>query len=148
MDWRLGMQIDSLKAEDSKWRNLLTRVNNHDIDTISVEEIWIHIKMTDSLNYFPLQVLFNKHGFLGYDKAGEIGSNGFWLLVQHQDRHPSFQDSVLQAMELEVKKGNASKSHYAYLFDRVRLNTDRKQVYGTQMQLKKDSSSYETQATN
>ena len=38
---------------------------------------------------------------------------------------------------------NASFLYYAYLIDRVNINSREKQVYGTQMQLNSDSTSYE-----
>jgi hypothetical protein len=36
-------------------------------------------------------------------------------------------------MKTEVENGNANASHYGLLTDRIRINTGRKQVYGTQV---------------
>ena len=77
--------------------------------------------------------LFNKYGFLGFDKVGKEGSNHFWLIVQHCDQYPDFQKRVLKAMDREVKKGNADPSNYAYLYDRVQVNAGEKQMFGTQL---------------
>jgi hypothetical protein len=65
------------------------------------------------------------------------------LLVQHADKHPDFQDSVLVRMKIEADKGNSSITDYAYLLDRVLINTGQKQVYGTQMTLNSSKTSYE-----
>ncbi len=135
--------LDSLKKEDQKWRHLRTKIGNHQTDTISVEKVVRQIILTDSLIFIQIKKMFDKHGFLGYDKVGKEGSNNFWLLVQHADKHPSFQDSVLTKMKIEADKGNASLSNYAYLIDRVRVNTKQLQVYGTQMQLNSTKTSYE-----
>jgi hypothetical protein len=137
--------LDSLVKEDQKWRNYMTRFNNHElsVDTISKEEIIHNIVLTDSLNYFHAKEIFEKYGFPNYDLVGEKGSNNFWLIMQHQDMHPEFQDSVLSKMKTEVDVNKASASNFAYLTDRVKVNTKQLQVYGTQMQLNEDSTSFE-----
>lgn len=80
-----------------------------------------------------LKEIFDKYGFVGFDRAGEDGSKNFWLMVQHADHNPEFQEEVLKKMEIEVEKNNANPSIYGLLVDRVRLNTGRKQIYGTQV---------------
>lgn len=87
-----------------------------------------------------VEVMFNKYGFLGFDKVGKEGSNQFWLLVQHSDKYPEFQKKVLKSMNKEVKHGNANSNNYAYLYDRVKVNAGEKQLFGTQV-------TYETETT-
>jgi hypothetical protein len=86
-----------------------------------------------------LDSIFKRHGYPGYNQVGKEGSQHFWLMVQHCDKHPEFQEKILAAMKEEVKKGNADPKNYAYLIDRVMLNTHRKQVYGTQVTYNTDS---------
>jgi hypothetical protein len=147
IDSSLVRQLDSLKNADQKWRNLATKVNNKAIDTITIDKVGKQMVLTDSLNYFQLKKLFDKYGFLGYDKVGKEGSNNFWLLVQHMDKHPGFQDSVLTKMKIEADKGNASLVNYAYLTDRVKINKGQLQIYGTQMTLNATKTSYEPKPT-
>jgi len=80
-----------------------------------------------------LQQLFEQYGFVGFDLAGEEGSQNFWLMVQHSDHTPDFQKKVLEKMKIEVDRGNAKPSNYGLLVDRVKINTGEKQVYGTQV---------------
>eukprot|EP01041_Mallomonas_annulata_P026420 gene26420-47734_t len=80
-----------------------------------------------------VEKMFNKYGFLGFDKVGKDGSNDFWLIVQHCDKFPDFQKKILKSMDKEVKKGNANANNYAYLYDRVEANAGRKQLFGTQV---------------
>lgn len=84
-------------------------------------------------NESRVQEIFNKHGFVGFDLAGKEGSGNFWLIVQHSDHNPDFQQSVLDKMKIEVEKQNADPSSYGLLVDRVNLNTGKQQVYGTQV---------------
>jgi hypothetical protein len=80
-----------------------------------------------------VETIFNQYGYPGFDIIGEEGSKNFYLLVQHSDHNPAFQQQVLEKMKMEVDKGNASPRDYAFLVDRVNLNTGKRQVYGTQV---------------
>lgn len=74
---------------------------------------------------------------LGYPTDALVGadaSRAFWLLAQHTDTHPSFQNEVLLAMKPLVLTGEVDKDSLALLTDRVRVNTGRSQVYGTQVE--------------
>ena len=118
---------------------------NNEIDTIKYtkKNIQENCHLTDSLNYYVCKNIFDIYGFPNYEIVGIRTSNDFWLLIQHQDSRVSFQDSVLKKMKLEVDKGLASGINYAYLIDRVKVNTNQPQVYATQMQINKTNTSYE-----
>jgi hypothetical protein len=139
---RLSAVLDSLVTEDQKWRELRRRVDNREIDTIDSKTISRHSRLTDSLNFISVQRIFTKYGYPGYDLVGPTSSHNFWLIVQHMDRQPDFQDSVLTKMKAEVENKNASSIDYAYLVDRVNVNMQRPQIYGTQMEVNIDSTSY------
>jgi hypothetical protein len=145
LDKALIKKLDSLKREDQKWRNLSTRFHNNSIPKDSIDQLTIsrNMRKTDSLNCIEARKIFYKYGFPNFDLVGEAGSGDFWLLMQHQDQVPSFQDSVLSAMKIEAEKGKASWRNYAYLIDRVKVNSDQLQIYGTQMQVNKENTSYE-----
>ncbi len=64
--------------------------------------------------------------------VGIKGSSAMWLLVQHQDRDVAFQKECLWLLKDAVTKQDAQYRHYAYLLDRVRMNDNLPQVYGTQ----------------
>lgn len=80
-----------------------------------------------------LEDYFRRYGYLGYDQVGKEGSNHFWRMVQHADHDPTFQKKILRAMKKELKKKNADPKNYAYLFDRVQVNANKKQLFGTQI---------------
>lgn len=146
-DKKLIAKLDSLAKEDQKWRNNITKLHNNELnkDSIDPRIILPNMAGVDLRNGVEVKKIFYKYGFPNLDLVGVRGSQNFWLLVQHQDTDPRFQDSVLTAMKVEVDKGKASKSDYAYLVDRVKRNSGEKQVYGTQLQLNSDGTSYEPQ---
>lgn len=144
LDLPLLHLLDSMKKEDQKWRVNMRKYRNGELsdDTTLFQSIINKIKLIDSLNYYQLKNIFSNYGFPNYDQVGQNGSHDFWLLVQHQDRHPGFQDSVLAKMKIEVDLKKAAAINYAYLLDRVRVNSGEKQVYGTQCMLNEDKTSY------
>lgn len=80
-----------------------------------------------------LEQLFDQYGFMGFDLVGEEGSQNFWLMVQHSDHNPDFQKEVLEKMKIAMDNKNAKPNNYGLLVDRVRINTGKKQVFGTQV---------------
>lgn len=137
-------RIDSLKLEDQKWRNLLTDFENGvNINNLSKEFISENISKTDSLNYFELEKVIQKNGYPTISRFGSTSSHNFWLMVQHQDNHIDFQEKVLLLMKEALLKHEVSGKDFAYLTDRVLVNKGEKQMYGTQMTLNKEQTSYE-----
>ncbi|WP_435577845.1 DUF6624 domain-containing protein [Gilvibacter sp.] len=97
-------------------------------------EQWKAVK--DSIyknNQRRLIEILEAYGYPGFDLVGEAGESNFWVIVQHCDHDPEFQQEVLSLMKVEVDKDNASPQNYGLLVDRVNLNTGKPQVYGTQV---------------
>ncbi|MGB5510814.1 MAG: DUF6624 domain-containing protein [Woeseiaceae bacterium] len=55
-----------------------------------------------------------------------------WILVQHSDDHVDLQKLALSRMESYLDTGGVLKRNYAYLWDRVAVNSGELQRYGTQ----------------
>ena len=79
------------------------------------------------------KAIFEEFGYPDYELVGKEASDAFWLIVQHNDANPEFQERVAHAMRGAVERGKADGSNLAYLMDRVLINTDRAQMYGTQL---------------
>ncbi|HEX4839583.1 MAG TPA: DUF6624 domain-containing protein [Rhabdochlamydiaceae bacterium] len=79
-----------------------------------------------------LKEIILMYGLPGIRLVGLAGSNGFWLLVQHQDQDLEFQKQCLALFKEAVDKQDAEMQNYALLLDRVRKNEKLPQVYGTQ----------------
>lgn len=142
LNQELIAELDSMVELDQRWRNAHREAVNQSVDSLTKAQLVMAMNAIDSLHYLKLKELFDQYGYLGYDLVGEDGGHDFWLLMQHQDEHPEFQEAVLNEMEIAVKNKQASYSDYAYLLDRVLVNTGRRQIFGTQMTLNSDSSSY------
>lgn len=87
----------------------------------------LQIERTDRIKQ-----IFDDVGFPAPPEYDAKTATNFWLLVQHSDNDPAFQQRVLDAME-SLPQGTVKPSEKAYLIDRVRINTNRPQLYGTQV---------------
>lgn len=126
-------QLDSLALLDKKAGQdaRTTKSGNRD----SLKRVF---RETTVRNTAVLKQIFNKYGFPNYDKVGKEASKNFWLCVQHSDHDLKFQQQVLKKMKVEVKRGKADPSNYAWLTDRVNINSGKPQIYGTQLAYKAD----------
>ena len=106
-------------------------------------EGWYTVR--DSINRIHkngLDSIIEEYGYPGYDLIGENGESNFWVMVQHSDFDPGFQAGVLILLKEQIDKKNANGSHYGLLTDRVRKNTNKPQLYGTQVNYNKFGQAY------
>jgi hypothetical protein len=90
----------------------------------------------DSDNRTWLKALIEKHGWPGKTLVGTDGAHMAWLMIQHADADLPFQKKCLELLKAAVKQGEATGVDLAYLTDRVLSAEGKKQLYGTQLELK------------
>jgi hypothetical protein len=132
IDSALYKELGDMFKADQKWRIESAKLYNHqksDYDQATVDKNW---EITDSANQQKAKQILAKYGYPGYSLVGESGSSRFWAIVQHCDDDVAFQQKVLALMKKEVNNKNASGENYAYLKDRVLINLNKKQLFGTQ----------------
>jgi hypothetical protein len=86
----------------------------------------------DNENTAWLRGVVDRAAWPGRSLVGEQGAQAAWLLAQHADHDPEFQQECLTLLTIAVEAGEAEPSHLAYLTDRVRRAQGQPQVYGTQ----------------
>ena len=89
------------------------------------------IDQVDAANTVWLKGIVDRYGWPGISLVGPIGAQSAWILLQHSS-DLEFQESCLARMELLVPKREVGGSHYALLFDRVRVRRGERQRYGSQ----------------
>jgi len=86
----------------------------------------------DGTNRERLKEIFSEYGFPTKEMVGKEAMQGIFLMIQHSDGDPDWQKSQLTNIEMAVKKGDMDGQSYAYLYDRIQINSGKKQLYGTQ----------------
>lgn len=88
------------------------------------------IKEVDSLNIIECYKIIKTYGIIDTTKYGPLCSKNFWLLIQHADQDINLQKKYLRLLRNNNKMINIK--HLAYLKDRILINLNKKQLYGTQ----------------
>lgn len=94
------------------------------------------------INYAASKKIIDANGFPNHDMIGEEATHKFWMMVQHMDQYPEFQMQVLRGMAGAVDQDKAAWLDFAYLTDRVLLNQQRPQHYGTQVYYDDEEKTY------
>lgn len=91
---------------------------------------WDRVSQITERNIKLLKDIINQIGWPNRKKVGTKAANSAWIIVQHADSDPDFQNECLTLMK---KEGDSvAKSEIAYLTDRVLVAKGKKQLYGTQ----------------
>lgn len=104
-------------------------------DAARVEALQARIAEADRESLPQLRAVFDEVGFPTREMVGIDGVSTAFLLVQHADEDPAFQQRALELAEPLMRSRGMSRRQYAMLADRVALAAGRPQLYGTQMQL-------------
>lgn len=96
----------------------------------SIGSLISKILEVDSINLVKVENIIQKNGWPSISKVGRNGNNTIWLVVQH---NPKIQEKYYPLLKQSVRKGESSKTHLAYLEDRINaFIKNKKQKYGTQ----------------
>ena len=80
-----------------------------------------------------LRRIIARHGWPTFRMVGVDGATAAWVIAQHSDHDPAFQQQALDLMRVAAAAGQADPIELAYLEDRTAVNHDRLQIYGTQV---------------
>jgi len=123
----IRMYVDDQAARGNLMEDIIKKYN------IDREEVTSEDGVTvDARNRERLKEIFREYGFPTKDMIGKDAMFGIFLLIQHADGDKEWQKSQLSNIEKAVKRGDLDGQSYAYLYDRVKVNSGEKQLYGTQ----------------
>ena len=96
------------------------------------------LKVVDAANLIALKAIFEKVGFPTVAMVGRDGVSTAFLLVQHADEDPAFQQRALTLAKPLAIRRELPRREFAMLTDRVLIAEGKKQLYGTQAEIKGD----------
>ncbi|GLX22474.1 hypothetical protein Slala02_57770 [Streptomyces lavendulae subsp. lavendulae] len=90
-------------------------------------------RAVDEANTAWLCELIAARGWPGEALVGRQAAGAAWLIAQHADRQPEFQQECLELLSAAVTAGDADPQPGALLEDRVRIAQGQAQIFGTQL---------------
>ena len=97
-------------------------------------KLLMELQAVDAENTRWMKEQIEAHGWLGASLVGPDGARNAWLLVQHADADPEFQQRCLDLMN-DMPDGEVDKADIAYLTDRVLSAAGKPQRFGTQVEV-------------
>lgn len=123
----IKMYVNDQAARGDLMEDIISR---YGVDSMDITQDGAVI--VDERNRNRLKEIFRDHGFPTRDAVGRDAMEGIFLMVQHSDGDKKWQKSQLSNIEKAVKSGDMDGQSYAYLYDRIRINSGERQLYGTQ----------------
>ena len=80
-----------------------------------------------------LMEIIELYGWPSPGLVGDEASSAAWLIAQHSDADPEFQQRVLEMLEASVEDYPGKAENIALLTDRVAANTNQRQRFGSQI---------------
>ncbi len=137
-DRPLVAQLNRIYADDQSHRMQIKEIQEkYGWKSPQMDSIWKVIGLKDSLNLIEVKKILDTRGWLGPDIVGGKGNSTLFLVIQHADQKT--QEHYLPMMREAVVKGNAAASSLALLEDRVALGQGKKQIYGSQIGMFRES---------
>ena len=86
-----------------------------------------------SVNLIALEEIISKYGWPGKSFVRPKGNNTVWLVIQHADL--PVQLKYLPILEHSIDIGESQAFDLAFLKDRIFMQQDKKQLYGSQISM-------------
>jgi hypothetical protein len=112
---------------------LLRRRERDQAVRLSLEPNWDEWAAVDADNLAWFRQVVTERGWPDRSMVGDDGAHVAWLLAQHADADPLFQQRCLDLLIDAARRGEAFAGDVAYLTDRVLLAQGQPQEYGTQV---------------
>ena len=123
-------QLLNMMKSDQEARKKLMEDNPADEEKKKLIE---QMTKADEANREKLKQIIAKHGYPTISMVGDEAAMTAFLIVQHADCDPKWQEQMLPVLQQLADKGEVAKSSVAYLTDRVLRAHNKPQLYGTQI---------------
>ncbi|RZJ24890.1 MAG: hypothetical protein EON85_13865 [Brevundimonas sp.] len=146
-----GRYAEAAAAADPRVRELLARSGKDQLIRRAFEggaQIWGELSAgakgridtllsrqmceTDGENTAWLKADLAANGWYRISVFGDVPSRAAWLMIQHADRDPGFQQQMLALLQPLALEKEVEPWDVALLYDRVAMNAGRPQRYGSQ----------------
>lgn len=129
----LAEKINRLFEIDQRVQNEIVAAFQNGAGKEKMDELY-RIETETFETHIPiLKEIIRKHGFPTFELVGKEASQNFFVMIQHADSDIRFQKFCLKKAKRFVKTKQVSTLNFAYLTDRVRINSGKPQIYGTQL---------------
>ena len=137
-DKKLVTVLDKIYFDDQSTRSQIrSKEEKYGRDSKEMRAFWQTILKKDSINLIKVSNILDTQGWPSKKKIGTRGASTIFLVIQHAN-----QDTKLKYLSMitkAVENDELPKRQYAMFYDRLVLGQGKRQVYGTQLAMSKES---------
>lgn len=89
------------------------------------------VEAVDRENTARMKQIVRRYGWPGPALVGKDGAQAAFILVQHADNAPDFQEHCLPLIRKAAGRGDVPREAVAMLTDRLLVRAGKKQIYGS-----------------
>ncbi|AFL81233.1 hypothetical protein Aeqsu_1753 [Aequorivita sublithincola DSM 14238] len=128
----LTTKLETLFMKDQTFRRIYIEAENKlGADSDAYEYFWEVVEAQDKVLEKELIDILDKYGWLGISQVGRLANGTQWSVLQHGT--VASKEKYAPLLKASVLNNESQAIHYARLIDRMLLNSDRLQLYGTQI---------------
>lgn len=137
-DKKLVKTLDQIYFDDQSTRSQIrTKEEKYGRDSKEMKAFWQSILKKDSINLIKVSKILDTQGWPSKQKIGKRGTSTLFLVIQHANLET--QQKYLSMITKAMERNDLPKRQYAMFYDRLLLRLGKRQIYGTQLAMSKES---------
>lgn len=136
-------ELDSIKnkleiifKKDQTFRKIYKEAEAK-LDSLEIEYFWEVVEIQDKNLEKEVTLIIDKYGWLGISQVGHLANTTLWAVLQHGSI--ASKNKYAPLLKASVLKRESQPTHYARLIDRMLINSNKPQLYGTQYKYDKNN---------
>lgn len=133
------VELDSLRTEletvfmkDQTFRRIYIEAEKKlGKDSAAYDYFWEVVEAQDKVFENQVTGIIDTFGWLGISQIGRLANTTLWIVLQHGS--VASKEKYAPLLLASVKEKESQAIHYARLIDRMLINSDKPQLYGTQV---------------
>ncbi|MBQ0787626.1 MAG: hypothetical protein KBT69_09005 [Oceanihabitans sp.] len=133
-------KLETLFMQDQLFRRLYQDAEKKfGVDSAEMDYFWNVAEAQDKRIEQELLLIIDKYGWLGTSQVGRLANGAIWSVIQHSSL--DIKEKYAPLMKVSVLQNESQAMQYARLIDRMFINDNKPQVYGSQTTNDKDGNS-------
>lgn len=136
--------LEQVWDNDQKYRSSFNSeelLKKYGKDSKEVKSILYECAKLDTINLEIITNIINKYGWLGEKTIGFKANMALFLVIQHASLE--IQLKYLPIIEQAVRDGNLRLKDYALFKDRIEVEQNKCQIYGSQLEWNEEKGEYQ-----
>lgn len=128
----LKTKLETLFMQDQLFRTFYEDAEEkYGEDSAEMDYFWKVVEEQDLRIENELIKILDTYGWLGISEVGRLANASIWTIIQHSSIKTK--EKYAPLMKASVLKSDSQPSQYARLIDRIRVNANKPQIYGSQI---------------